>query len=137
MSFEEYTQELLACETKWDMLQYIIEIGKELPKVSDSIKIKENQIPGCISQAYIDVQITENHISINGTADSHIIKGFIKIFKDSIETMTLEEFDTLAEKKIQEFISKTKIDSSHISSRANSFGNIYSHIKKKRIELEN
>ncbi len=132
---DEYAQILTELPTRWDMLQTLIEIGKDLSKFDEKQKIPENLAPNCISQVYITVSIHNNLLQPNITADAHIVKGFAKIMQDMFTDVTITEFEEHAKTIIQDFITKTNIDSSFLSSRANAFGNMFEFLQQKVMKM--
>ena len=134
-TLKEYEQILTECESRWDMLQTLIEIGKELPEFDAKLKIPQNKAPNCISEVYIYVTIIEDRLNLHITADAHIVKGFAKIMLDTFQQSSIQEFMEQGESHILQFIKKTQIDSSFLSSRANAFGNMFVFLKEKIKQL--
>ena len=83
MKIEEIEQEILdefSLFDNWmDKYEYIIELGKDLPKINPESKTKENLIKGCQSQVWLDADLTNNVISFTADSDAIITKGIIAL----------------------------------------------------------
>jgi len=132
---DEYVQVLNDVEAKWDKLQILVELGKELPDFDEELRNETNEVPQCTSQVYVTVSENKGSIDMKATADAHIVKGYIKIYLDAFNGYSIDEFLEHAQTDIEEFVQKTQIDSSFLSSRANAFGNIFLFMKNKISQL--
>ncbi len=127
----EYETLLTDCPSRWDMLQTLIEIGKELPEFADELKIAQNKAPNCVSDVYVAVSIQHSIVSVKIFADAHIVKGFAKILRDAFHNVPIDEILHTAQPLIESFIQNTGIDSSFLSSRANTFGNMFLFLRQQ------
>ena len=60
-----------------DKYEYIIELGKELPKIDTNKKIELNLIEGCQSNVWLDAQFSEGKMMFFADSDAIITKGII------------------------------------------------------------
>ena len=74
---------------------YIIDLGKKLTDIDDSLKTEENLVHGCTSQVWLITDIQNNKLIITGTSDAIIVKGLVYII--------LEIFNNKPIPQIQEF----------------------------------
>ena len=69
-----------------DKYKYLIELGNELPHLSEDKKIDEWKIDGCQSQVWIIPHLENDKIYFEGDSDAIIVRGIIaivfEIFKD-------------------------------------------------------
>ena len=83
MKIEEIEQDILdefSLFDNWmDKYEYIIELGKDLPKINPESKTKENLIKGCQSQVWLDADFTNNVINFTADSDAIITKGIIAL----------------------------------------------------------
>ncbi len=83
MKIEEIEQDILdefSLFDNWmDKYEYIIELGKDLPKINPESKTKENLIKGCQSQVWLDADLTNNVINFTADSDAIITKGIIAL----------------------------------------------------------
>lgn len=93
--------------------EYIIELGKNLPAMSEDYKIDENLIKGCQSRVWFFAEKKENKIIFYADSDGILPKGIIAMLISIFSGATSEEIlasDTefLSEIGLQEFLSPTR-----------------------------
>lgn len=70
--FENYTE--------WeDKYKRIIELGRELPSIDESIKTDKYKLSGCQSQVWINARLDGNKIIFEADSDAAIVKGLIAL----------------------------------------------------------
>ncbi len=62
-----------------DRYKYIIDLGKELPPMDDSLHTEDRLVRGCQSQVWIDTAITEGKLQIEVDSDAFIVKGLLGV----------------------------------------------------------
>ena len=62
-----------------DKYRFVIDLGKDLPSLSESQRIDENIIRGCQSQVWLVHEIKENTLHFTMDSDAHIVRGLISI----------------------------------------------------------
>jgi len=69
-----------------DRYRYVIELGRELPALSQAEKIDANKVRGCASQVWLVTekiiptdQGSEPVLKFRGESDAHIVQGLIAI----------------------------------------------------------
>jgi cysteine desulfuration protein SufE len=67
-----------------DRYRYLIELGRELPPLSEAARIDTNKVQGCASQVWLDTVVRPNGaggpiLSFVGDSDAHIVRGLIAI----------------------------------------------------------
>ena len=84
---EEITAGFSLFEDWLDKYNYIIEIGKALPKLDDSKKTPAYLISGCQSQEWISASYRDGAVFFEGDSDALITKGIaailIQVLSDS------------------------------------------------------
>lgn len=73
----EIIDEFSVFEDWLDKYEYIIELGKELPKIDTNKKIELNLIEGCQSNVWLDAQFSEGKMMFFADSDAIITKGII------------------------------------------------------------
>lgn len=72
----------------------IMEFGKTLKPLNAKLKSNVNKISGCQSRVWVDLQLENGLVQINGEADSRLVQGLlaiiIEIYKDKNENEVLE-----------------------------------------------
>jgi sulfur transfer protein SufE len=68
-----------------DRYGYLIDIGREMPRLDDSEKIEENRVHGCQSNVWLVARVREEDsepvIDFIADSDAHIVKGLIAILR--------------------------------------------------------
>ena len=65
-----------------DRYRYVIELGKELPDLSDEKKTAENKVQGCASQVWVVSHSdggSDPVLTFEGDSDAHIVRGLVAI----------------------------------------------------------
>jgi cysteine desulfuration protein SufE len=66
-----------------DRYRYLIELGKDLPQLSDSETTEDNRVKGCASQVWVVTAVDhsglEPVLSFKGQSDAHIVKGLVAL----------------------------------------------------------
>ena len=128
-------QELLASfPEKREMLELLVEYGKELGDFPKAQEKEENSVPGCVSNVYITATNKANKIHFKARSDSLIVRGYLFIILQALDGLTAKEITDI-QPVVEEFLKVTKISESTLHSRANAFGNIYRVMKEKAITL--
>ena len=129
--FNEVLIELELCESKMEKLQLVLEYSKDLEEFPITSKIKENEVPGCTSNVFIDCfKQKDGTIEFKATSDALIVGGYIAILFEGINDRKpieiLENWNV-----ILDFTKKAGIKESLTITRANAFSNILNIIFKK------
>ncbi|MBW9263213.1 MAG: SufE family protein [Candidatus Thiodiazotropha sp. (ex. Lucinisca nassula)] len=79
----------------WDTrYQYLIELGENLPPMSDALKTEENWVKPCMSTVHVAAQMDPHQsglICFQGDCDTAIIKGVLAVLIDLLSYRSLEE----------------------------------------------
>ncbi|GAB3288263.1 SufE family protein [Parahaliea aestuarii] len=59
--------------------KYIIDLGKELPPMSEAKRTDERKIRGCQSQVWIDTQVENGRLQMDVDSDAFIVKGLLGV----------------------------------------------------------
>ena len=87
-----------------DRYRYVIELGRKMPALSDSLKTANFKVDGCASQVWIVPRIEgfgpASRFHFDGDSDALIVRGLIAILHalyDGLTVQALAEVDALAE----------------------------------------
>ena len=127
MSLEDI-KETFSLFADWeDKYRYIIELGKDIPELSDKDKTDSNLIRGCQSQVWLVCEISsDKHLQLHIDSDAHIVRGLIAIVLASLNNRAASqilEFDVeslFEELELMEHLSPT---------RGNGLRSMVGHIK--------
>jgi cysteine desulfuration protein SufE len=70
---------------QWDdRYRYLIELGRELPPLSEAARSDANKVQGCASQVWLDTRVRPDGaggpvLAFAGDSDAHIVRGLIAI----------------------------------------------------------
>jgi len=83
ISLAETEQELVdefGLFDSWDdKYEYIIDMGKKLPRLDEQYKKEENKIRGCQSQVWLVAEEKDGRIWFKADSDAMIVKGLISM----------------------------------------------------------
>lgn len=58
---------------------YLIDLGKHLPSMPESLKNDQNLVPGCTSRVWLVPSVAGDVLNIQADSDSHIVRGLVAI----------------------------------------------------------
>lgn len=127
MAAQERQQEMIRdfkqLQTWEERYKKIIDIGKQLPELSEEFKKDENLVKGCQSQVWLVAEFKEGRVYFKGDSDALIVRGLVglllKLYSDSTPQEILET--------APEFLKELGFESNLSPSRANG---LYSMIKQ-------
>ena len=70
--------------------EYMIELGKEIPLISDSNKTEDKLIKGCQSKVWLDAKLNNDKLIFTADSDAIITKGIIAILLRVFSNQTPE-----------------------------------------------
>lgn len=98
MTLEDKQQEIIdefAIYDDWmDKYEYIIELGKELPIISDENKTDDKLIEGCQSRVWLNTAVEDGKMSFTADSDAIITKGIIGLLIRVLNGETPKEVAT-------------------------------------------
>jgi cysteine desulfuration protein SufE len=62
-----------------DRYKYIIDLGRELPKMDDDLHTDDRLVRGCQSQVWIDTALVDGRLQIAVDSDAFIVKGLLGV----------------------------------------------------------
>lgn len=117
MSIQEKEQEIIdefSMYDDWmDKYAYIIELGKQMPKIEEGLKTKERLISGCQSQVWLETHFEEGKMKFTADSDAIITKGLMYLLirvadgETPIDVAKLD-FGFIKEIGLQEHLSPTR-----------------------------
>jgi cysteine desulfuration protein SufE len=109
MSIDEIIENFELLEEWDDRYRYLIELGRALPPLPDTVRTDANKVQGCASQVWLATSIKPNGASgpvldFEGDSDAHIVRGLIAVLfalysgkgaKDILSTDAVALFEKL------------------------------------------
>ena len=62
-----------------DRYRYIIDLGRDLPPLDDSLRTEDRLVRGCQSQVWIDVAEVDGRLQLAVDSDAFIVKGLLAV----------------------------------------------------------
>ena len=85
-------QENFALFDDWEeRYKYLIDLGKNLPEMSESLKTEETLVKGCTSQVWLICETRDGRYHFTADSDAHIVKGLIAVLLSAYEGKTAPE----------------------------------------------
>ena len=78
--FEKIVDDFDFLEDWEDKYRYVIDEGKKMPFLDESLKVDSNKVHGCASQVWLHFSISDT-IHFDGDSDAMIVKGLIAILR--------------------------------------------------------
>ena len=92
--FEQIVEDFEFLEDWEDRYRYVIEEGKKMPKLDDSLKVETNKVNGCASQVWLHFS-TSNTLYFDGDSDAIIIRGLIAILRKLYNGTPVDEIKNI------------------------------------------
>ena len=76
---DEIIEEFEEFEEWMDKYEYLIDLGKNLQKIDEKFKTKENLIEGCQSRVWLHADLQDETIRFSADSDAIITKGLVAL----------------------------------------------------------
>ena len=85
-------EETLGFFDDWeDRYRYIIDLGKDLPRMPDELRTEDRYIHGCQSQVWIEQRLIDGRMQFVVDSDALIVRGLAGIILSAFNDRTPEE----------------------------------------------
>lgn len=91
MSLDEIKENFALLDEWEDRYRYLIELGKQLPEMPDTLKTDANKVRGCASQVWLATENSNGKLFFKGDSDAHIVRGLIAILFGIYNERSAEE----------------------------------------------
>ena len=129
---QEIIEEFKLFDNWIDKYDYLIDLGKSLPKIDESEKTLENIITGCQSQVWLNAKKKDNNIVFTADSDSIMTKGIIAIL---IRVLSHQKPNDIINAKL-DFIKKIGLNEQLSQTRANGLTSMIKKIKIYALALK-
>ncbi len=95
MTIETIRNDFALLDDWEDRYRYVIELGRELEPLAETLRTDANKVRGCASQVWIASELrTEGgkpRLVLHGDSDAHIVRGLIAILFTVVDGKSPEE----------------------------------------------
>lgn len=88
---EEIISEFEVFDSWEDKYQYLIDLGKDLKPLDESLKTDDRLIRGCQSRVWLYSKLENNHVVFSADSDAIITKGIVALLIRVLSNHTSEE----------------------------------------------
>jgi cysteine desulfuration protein SufE len=82
-TFDEIVSNFELLDDWEDRYRYLIELGREMPALSEAAHTDTNKVQGCASQVWLDIRTEDGEhdprLRFEGDSDAHIVKGLVAL----------------------------------------------------------
>ena len=75
--------------------RYLIDLGRTLPAMDDSMKTEENLVRGCTSRVWMQAHVDDGMLHFVADSDAHIVRGLVALLVGAYNGKTLQEIATI------------------------------------------
>lgn len=83
MAIDDIRSDFELLDTWEDRFRYVMELGRALPDLPDTLRNDANKVRGCASQVWLASEVAASpegpRLSFQGDSDSHLVKGLIAV----------------------------------------------------------
>lgn len=137
MQTPEKTKELqelvedFALFSDWEeRYRYLIDLGRTLPEMPESLKTEDNIVRGCTSRVWMAPEIKDGRLYFLADSDAHIVRGLIAILARAYNGAKLSEIPNI---DIEAAFAKIGLDQNLSPNRRNGFYAMVEKIKSLAI----
>ncbi|KPD12341.1 SufE family protein [Phaeobacter sp. 11ANDIMAR09] len=90
-AFEEIVEDFEFLEDWEDRYRHVIEQGKAMDPLDESLKVPATKVDGCASQVWLHPTVEEGCFHFDGESDALIVRGLISVLRSLYNGLTLAE----------------------------------------------
>ncbi|WP_417727235.1 SufE family protein [Roseovarius sp.] len=80
-AFEEIVEDFEFLDEWEDRYRYVIDRGRTMQALDDSLKVPATKVDGCASQVWLHPRIEADAFSFEGDSDAMIVRGLIAVLR--------------------------------------------------------
>lgn len=130
---EEIVDEFNMFDTWIDKYDYLIDLGKSLPKIDNIYKTQDNIITGCQSQVWLHAKKEDNKVVFTADSDAIMTKGIIAML---IRVLSGQKAENIINTNL-DFINKIGLNEQLSQTRANGLNSMIKQMKIYALAFKN
>jgi cysteine desulfuration protein SufE len=130
---EEIVDEFNLFDSWIDKYDYLIDLGKSLPKIDSMYKTQENIITGCQSQVWLHAKKEDNKVVFTADSDAIMTKGIIAML---IRVLSGQKAENIINTNL-DFIDKIGLNEQLSQTRANGLNSMIKQMKIYALAFKN
>jgi len=130
---EEIVDEFNMFDSWIDKYDYLIDLGKSLPKIDSIYKTQENIITGCQSQVWLHAEKEDNKVVFTADSDAIMTKGIIAML---IRVLSGQKAENIINTNL-DFINKIGLNEQLSQTRANGLNSMIKQMKIYALAFKN
>lgn len=130
---EEIVDEFNMFDSWIDKYDYLIDLGKSLPKIDSIYKTQENIITGCQSQVWLHAEKEDNKVVFTADSDAIMTKGIIAML---IRVLSGQKAENIINTNL-DFIEKIGLNEQLSQTRANGLNSMIKQMKIYALAFKN
>ena len=130
---EEIVDEFNMFDSWIDKYDYLIDLGKSLPKIDNIYKTQDNIITGCQSQVWLHAKKEDNKVVFTADSDAIMTKGIIAML---IRVLSGQKAENIINTNL-DFIDKIGLNEQLSQTRANGLNSMIKQMKIYALAFKN
>ena len=130
---EEIVDEFNMFDSWIDKYDYLIDLGKSLPKIESIYKTQENIITGCQSQVWLHAKKEDDKVVFTADSDAIMTKGIIAML---IRVLSGQKAENIINTNL-DFIDKIGLNEQLSQTRANGLNSMIKQMKIYALAFKN
>ena len=130
---EEIVDEFNMFDSWIDKYDYLIDLGKSLPKIDSKYKTQENIITGCQSQVWLHAKKEDDKVVFTADSDAIMTKGIIAML---IRVLSGQKAENIINTNL-DFIDKIGLNEQLSQTRANGLNSMIKQMKIYALAFKN
>ncbi len=94
-SLEEAIENFSLFDDWEERYRYLIDLGRTLPKMDESLKTEENLVQGCTSRVWVKVEVKDGIITFLADSDAHIVRGLVALLFAAYNNTKISEINDI------------------------------------------
>ena len=125
-NIEDLTANFALFDDWEERYRYLIDLGRNLPAMDDSLKTDENMVRGCTSRVWMVARVENGVFHFVADSDAHIVRGLIGLLIAAYEGKPVSEISKI---DIDGFFTQIGLDQNLSPNRRSGF---YAMVEKIR-----